>query len=73
MCLCRKDLVEYWLLHSIHFVCSQLRSDFKKLEVNSFKQKKPSVLRVCLREFCCSLFTVLVGKSSTVRAVDERR
>ena len=29
MCLCRKDLNEYQLLHSIHSVRSQLRSDLK--------------------------------------------
>lgn len=29
MCLCRKDRDEYQLLHSIHSVRSQLRSDLK--------------------------------------------
>lgn len=54
-CLCGKDLVEYWLLHSIRSVCSQLRSDFKA--GSKFVQTKTMVCvgyAVCLFCVCVS-------------------
>ena len=54
MCLCRNDLVEYWLLHSIRSVRSQLRSDFKA--GSKFVQTKTMVFvgyAVCPCAFVC--------------------